>query len=109
MIADGAGVVDRDDVGVRNMGDRPRLPQQARAPVRLGGGEFADDLQRDPPVQVRVVRGVDLAHAAAPDRAQDLVARNLRPRRQPPDERARFGRAVGVSVVGARQHQQFGA
>ena len=32
------------------------------------------DLQGDAAIQVRVVGGVDLAHAAAPDGAQDLIA-----------------------------------
>ena len=37
VIADGAGVVDRDDVGVRDARHGLRLAQQARAAVRRGG------------------------------------------------------------------------
>ena len=99
VIVDGAGVVDRDDVGVRDERDGARFPQQARAAVRRGGPRLADDLQRDPPVEIRVIRRVHLAHPPAPDRVQDLVARDPRPRHQPPDERPRFGRAVVVDVV----------
>ena len=83
--------------------DGARLAQQARAAVGRGGARLADDLERDPPVEIRVVRRVHLAHAAAPDRAQDLVARDARPRHQPPDERPRFGGAVVVDVVGGDQ------
>ena len=89
--------------------DGARLPQQARAAVRRGGPRLADDLERDPPVEIRVIRRVHLAHPAAPDRVQDLIARDPRPRHQPPDERPRFGRAVVVDVVGGDRGDELHA
>jgi hypothetical protein len=72
-LADRPGVVNGDDVGVRQPRDRARLTQQARAPLGRAGAGFADDLQRDPPVQIRVIRRVHLTHSPASNRAEDLV------------------------------------
>src|SRR5204863_9970225 len=70
------------------------------------------DLEGDAAVEVRVVRGVDLAHAAAPERAQDLIAPDARARLQLPDERPAFvaGQAGGVAALfRGRPGHQVGA
>ena len=90
-----------------------------RAPRAAGGArrsarpapDSLHDLQRDPPVQVRVVGGVDLAHAAASDRGQDLIAVDARAGRQLSDVGPTFVArgATSVRVVRRRPGQQIRA
>ena len=65
-----------------------------------------DQLERDAAVELRVVRGVDLAHAAAPDRAQNLIAANACARLQLTDEGPPIlaGQRDGVAAVLVRRH-----
>ena len=63
---------------------RASRSRRARRAARRRAG-FVDDLQRDPPIQIRVVGGVDLAHAAPPDGGQDLIAVDARAGRKPSD------------------------
>ncbi len=69
-------VVDRDDVGVVEPAGGLRLAAEARDDRRrvlAGQLVAADRLQRHPALDHRVVRLVDDAHRAAPERAPDLV------------------------------------
>ncbi len=68
-----AHVVDRQDVGVRQRGDRTRFPFEARERVRVGRHGRRDDLDRDVPLQPRVPRAIDLAHATGADGGEDFV------------------------------------
>ena len=111
-----ADVVDHDDVGVRELGDRLRLAQQARASLRralAGAGARAQQLDRDLAIQLGIVRGVDVAHPAAPDQPQHHVApdrsaagQNVRvvdcsgdPARVASEEKVRAGQSAG-SILG---------
>jgi hypothetical protein len=69
-----ARVVHGHDVRVRQARDGARLAQQPNAALAAAVPEPMHDLQGDAAIQVGVVGGVDLAHAAAAERAQDLVA-----------------------------------
>ncbi len=69
----GADVVDRQDVRMREGGDRLRLPLEARERRGVAGDALGKDLDRDVPVEPRVPRPVDLAHPARAERRQDLV------------------------------------
>jgi hypothetical protein len=50
-----------------------RLPLEARQPPRIGGELTPEDLDRHVPSQPRVPRGVDLAHPAFAEPAEDSV------------------------------------
>ena len=106
-----ARVVDGDDVGVRQARHRLGLAQQPRPALGARPRPPARQLERDAPIQLGIIRRVDHAHAAAPDRAQHLIAVDLRPRCQPPDERppGAPGRAAAVREVGRRVCRQVGA
>ena len=70
--ASDADVVDGDDAGVGEAGHRLGLAEEA-----LGGGAAdvgADQLQGAPAVELRVVGGVDDAHAAGAEALEDEVA-----------------------------------
>ncbi len=73
LIADGADVVDGDDVGVRQARRGLRLAQQARACARRRG-VGPQQLEREHAVQLRIVRLVDHAHAAAAELPDDAEA-----------------------------------
>ena len=80
------GLVDDDDVGMGDARRRLSLAHQAAAiglAVRLVVA--ADQLDRDLTVEVRIVGGVDLAHGAPADEAQDHEA----PERRAVGERRR--------------------
>ena len=73
--AEGADVEHHDDVRVRQARDGLRLAQQARAAVRVvAAAARPQELERDLAIQVRIVRGVDLAHAPPAQQAQHDVA-----------------------------------
>ncbi len=77
-VLEGADVVDDHHVRVRQARDRLRLTQEARAAVRADGpgrgGPRAQQLDGDLSIQLRIVRGVDLAHPAPPQQAEHDVA-----------------------------------
>ena len=66
-----ADVVDRDDVGVRELGHRLGLALEASAGVGVGRQQ---ELERDLAIELRVVRGVDHPHPALADEVEDDVA-----------------------------------
>ena len=82
LLGVGAHVVHRDDRGVRELGERLRLAKQAGLGDLGTLGEVArvEQLERDPPVQLGVERGVHDAHAA-PRRASP-TRRSDRPQRR---------------------------
>lgn len=69
-----AGVVHRHDGRMIERRRRPRLPDEAGHALGIGGAVPRQDLQRDAASQVRVVRAVDLPHAALAEERLDLVA-----------------------------------
>jgi hypothetical protein len=72
-VGGGADVVDADDVGVREAGEGLGLAQQAALALGVAGA-VAQDLDRDLAIEGLVEGGVDDAHAAAAELAQDGVA-----------------------------------
>ena len=68
-VAVGADVVNRDDVRVRDAGDRLRLALEAREHLRLRE-VGADELERDLAVELWVIRGPHDAHAASSERLE---------------------------------------
>ena len=94
-VAQGADVVDREDVGVREPGHRPRLGEQPFA-ERAGIPGGPQHLERHRAVQLEVAGLVDDAHAARADGPHDLVATALGDRAS--------GIALGKS--GARRFRQ---
>jgi len=61
-----AGVVDRDDVGMRELRERAAFAHEPLdAEVQLG----VDQLDRDRAIELRIVTGVDRAHAAVAEPA----------------------------------------
>ena len=102
LVFERADVVRDDDVRVRQARDRLRLAQRALPPLRQRDAVarlHAQQLDRDLAIQLRVVRRVDLAHAAAPDHRQHDVAADARPAR----ERGRH--RIGQRLTGA--HLRF--
>ena len=63
---------DRDGV-VGKPGSHARFPVESRFRVRHVKGNLLDDLQRDVPLQARVVRPVHDPHAAATEFLENLV------------------------------------
>ena len=61
LLVDG---IDRDDVGVVQRGNRPRLALEAAAALRIVRHGLGQDLQRDPATELGVLGQQDLAHAA---------------------------------------------
>ena len=73
-LAVAAEVVDREDVGMRERGDRLRLALEARAARSASRARrCGQHLDRDVAAEPRVARPVDLAHAAGAERRHDLV------------------------------------
>jgi hypothetical protein len=100
-----ADLVDLDDVGVLELGDRLRLG--AEADQRFGVGQIArqDHFQGDEPVELDLPGLVDDAHAAAAQLAEDLITANDRDRMdrlggEHPVEAGRLDRPL----AGARGH-----
>ena len=83
-LAERVGVVHRDHVGVRELGQRLRLAQQAGGDVAgLRPGPRVHHLERDPAIEARVVRRVDHAHRPGADAVEDHVAVDRRPALKP--------------------------
>ena len=68
-----ADVVQRADVGVVQVGDRPRLALESLPRLGLVGQVARKHLDRHGPVEPRVARPVDLAHTASAQGVDDLV------------------------------------
>jgi hypothetical protein len=74
-----ADVVNLDDVGVLQAGDRRGLGAKAGQALRAGLGPGQHHLQRHGAIEAELPGLVDHAHAAASQLPQDLVARHRRP------------------------------
>ena len=103
--------VDRADVGMIQRREDPRLPLEAREPVRTARERARQDLDRDVAPKLRVARAIDLAHPAdAKERLQLIAAERLTGQRR----RDRFGdharremeRRLGEEFIGHRLVQQ---
>jgi hypothetical protein len=94
-----AHLVNLDDVGVLQPGDRLGFPTEACQLVGAGVGPGTQDLQRHHPVQGELPGTVDGAHAALADLLQDLVTRDHRPAPRRGRDRHRLG------GVGRRQRR----
>ena len=77
-----AGVVDRDDVGVRERRDRLRLGLEAGERVGVVDEVLGQHLDRHVALEAGVARAVHLAHAAGAERRQDLVRAETGPGRE---------------------------
>jgi hypothetical protein len=77
-----AHVVERDDVGVRQRGDRLGLGLEALAAVGVAGELLGEHLHGHVAVQPSVARAVDVAHAARPDGRNDPIRSQDRARRE---------------------------
>jgi hypothetical protein len=73
----GADVVDGDDVGVREAGERLRLAEQSGVRAGAAAAAAEEHLEGDLAIELRVVGGVDDAHAALTERAEHDVAADL--------------------------------
>jgi len=69
-----AEIVEAADVLVRHLARDAQLVVELREPRRIGGGALGQELQRDRLIEREVVGAVDLAHAAAPQQADDAEA-----------------------------------
>jgi len=65
--------VDLRDVGMIQRGEQLRFALEARAARGLVSGNRRNDFDRDVAAETRVARPVHLAHAARPERAEDVV------------------------------------
>ncbi len=68
-----AHVVERTDVGMRELGDRLGLPLEALPEFRGRGEMFRQDLDRHRSLEPRVPSLVNLAHASRPDGRKNLI------------------------------------
>ena len=68
-----ADVEEREDVGMREGGNRLRLGREARERLGVARQLLGQHLDRDLALEPRVPRAVDLAHAAGAERGNDLV------------------------------------
>src|SRR6202162_3839525 len=75
-------VVQRADVGVRELRDHPGLPLEALTHFGCGGAMRRQDLDRDYALEPSVPRPVNLTHAARAERREDLVRAESRSCRQ---------------------------
>jgi hypothetical protein len=78
LLAVGADVVDGDDVGVRQLGQRLGLAQQAGPVSALTAAGREDQLEGDLAVELGVVGGVDDAHGAGAEAVEEDVAADRR-------------------------------
>ena len=69
-----ADVINGADVRVVQRGSGPRLALEPVQRETISRETLRQALQRDPPAETRVLRFVDLAHAAGPERRDDAVA-----------------------------------
>jgi hypothetical protein len=63
-------------VGVAERGQDARLALQPRHQFGICGERWAQDLQRDVPLQACIARAVDLAHSARAEQREDFVDAN---------------------------------
>src|SRR5262249_31109048 len=93
------------DVWVREPRHRLRLAHHARAQLLAAAEVGADELERDLPVELRVVRGVDHAHAAGADDIHDDVAADALAARRRAARGAEGGRGLAgrVGIADARR------
>src|ERR671910_3255463 len=68
-----AEIVEGTDVRVIEAGDRPRLPSQALACLRMVDTVRGQQLESDVPVQAGIAREIDPAHTAAAQQGHHLV------------------------------------
>ena len=77
VVVDRSGLVDRDDVRVVERGGERGLAKQPFERVifaaRVADERAPNDLQRDVATKPRIVRTIDLAHAASTELAQDTI------------------------------------
>ena len=71
-------LVERQDVRMRDRRDRLRLALEPLARFFVGGQAVGEDLERDVAADAVVVGPIDLAHAACPDRLDDVVRADAR-------------------------------
>ena len=95
-----AGVDHRDDVRMRELGDRARLAPEALDLVRLVGDLAVQDLDRDPALERLVAGEIDGRHAAAAELRLEPVAAVSRSRSLPQAIR-RAVRSLGPSAGAA--------
>src|SRR4030095_15040364 len=72
-VAGRSGVVECQDVGVAERGERPRCPVEAPSATRIGGVLGGKELQGDVAPESAVAGPVHLSHAARPDEREHLV------------------------------------
>jgi hypothetical protein len=72
-VVEGQQVVQGDDVGVPDAGERPGLAQEARQQVPLTGELRQQGLDRDLALQAPIVGAVDRPHAAGAEQLAQLV------------------------------------
>jgi hypothetical protein len=103
-------VVHRDDVGVRQAAGGARLAQEACAAVAVLAQRGVQELEGDVAADAGIVRLVDAGHAAAPERAEDLVAPDLALRRiaRRPAAGKRVARAGARVAAGGRRRLRGG-
>src|SRR4051812_1101124 len=96
---------------MRKAGNRARLAQETRSLFRRIGAHFVHHLERDLSIEVRMIRGVNLAHAAASHGAEYLITVDARPGRQLPDERTPFAtdRTTPIRLVRRCPRHEVGA
>ena len=68
----GADVENREDIGVRERGDRTRFLLEATQPRRVGGDGTWQYLEGDVAPEPRVARLVDFTHATGAERRHDF-------------------------------------
>ena len=68
-----ADVIERADVGMIELRDDARFPMEALAELRVGGELVGLDFDRDNPIQPRIARAIDLAHAAGGVKTLDPI------------------------------------
>ena len=99
-VAEHADIEDLDDVRVRDLRQRLGLADQPRGAV---GADRAHELERDAPVEIRIVGAIDHAHAAETEAIEDDVASHARtPRERGRGSPRRFRHeGLGLDVLDA--------
>lgn len=72
------GIVDRDDRGMVQSGDGSGFSVEALKLLGIGGDVSGQKLERDDPVQVRVMRPIHFSRATGPDESRDFVGAQAR-------------------------------
>ena len=75
-------LVNRHDAGVGERCDRPRLGLEAPPHLGIGGDVRRHDFDGDVAIEPWVARAIHFAHAAGPDRSDDLVLSEARAGRE---------------------------